>query len=229
MKKGKKKIFPALVLGMMMMLCLTCTVLAAPKNKIVTKNGKQYYYNNSGKLVKGKYGYKIGSKYYSINKKGVLTRVTKAEGLAGIQLNAYYGKSKSAALYKAFQWSASLKYYTNATSGKNAAWFATFGFQQKRGDCNVQAATFYYMAKVLGYKAKFVQGYVPQALDSKGNPSKFGSHAWVTIKMGSKTYVFDPNLYGTIGTRNGVKYGWKHAYGEKGTYRYFSKKKVEIK
>lgn len=202
------------------------------KNQIVTQNGKKYYYDKNGKLVTGKYGYKIKGKYYKISKKGVLTQISKAQGLAGIKMNRYYGKSKSTALWKAFQWSAKLKFYTNSDkvpAGQKAEeYFAEFGFTRNRGDCEVQAATFCMMARALGYDAKLVEGYVPQALVN-GQPSKFGTHAWVTIKMSGKTYVFDPNLYQTAGTRNGVKYGYKRTYGAKGTYRYFNQQKVEIK
>lgn len=88
------------------------------------------------------------------------------------------------------------------------------------------------MAKVLGYKVKFVQGYVPTALDKNGKPSKFGAHAWTTITSGGKTYVYDPNFSGYCKRNNlskGMKSGYKFTYGTKGTYRYFNSKKKEIK
>lgn len=238
MKKRNRKMFLAVLLGLLLALCFTATVSAAAyKNKIVTKNGKQYYYNSAGKMVKGKYGYKIGSKYYKISKTGVLKKVSKVEGLAGIRLNSYYGKySKSETLWKAFQWSANLKYYTNKTkvpSGqKKEDYFALYGFQYKKGDCNVQAATFYWMAKVLGYDVKFVQGYVPTAKNKSGKITAYGAHAWTTIKTGGKTFVYDPNFSGYCKRHNmlkGLKSGYKFKYGTKNTYRYFSKKKKEIK
>lgn len=237
MKKRNRNLLAAMLLGLLMVICFSATVSAATyKNKIITKDGKQYYYNSQGKLVKGKYGYKIGSSYYKISSTGVLTKVSKAEGLAGIQLNSYYGKSKSQALWQAFQWSAKFDYFTNNTkvpSGQSkAAYFGVYGFQHKRGDCNVQAATFYWMAKVLGYKVKFVQGYVPTAADKNGKPTKFGAHAWTTITSGGKTYVYDPNFSGHCMKNNiskGIKSGYKFEYGTKGTYRYFNSKKKEIK
>ena len=109
MKKNLSRFFAAAALCLALAVCLSCTSFAASyKNEIVTEDGKQYYYNKSGKLVKGKYGYKIGKSYYRISKSGVLKKVSKAEGLAGIQLNAWYKKSKSQALWQAFQWSAKL-------------------------------------------------------------------------------------------------------------------------
>lgn len=237
MKKNLYRFFAAAALCLALAVCLSCTSFAASyKNEIVTEDGKQYYYNKSGKLVKGKYGYKIGKSYYRISKSGVLKKVSRAEGLAGIQLNAWYKKSKSQALWQAFQWSAKLPYYTNSTkapSGQSKrAYFGQFGFQNRRGDCNVQAATFYWMAKVLGYDVKFVQGYVPTAQDASGRITKYGAHAWTTIKLKGKTYVYDPNFSGYCTQKHmlkEMKSGYKITYGAKNTYRYFSKKKKELR
>lgn len=235
MKKKNRKLLIAVLVGMLMILSLSVTVsAAAPKNKIVTKSGKQYYYNKSGKIVKGKYGYKIGSKYYKISKTGVLKKVSKVEGLAGIRMNSYFGKSKSKALWSAFQWSAKLRYVADnirIPSGQTKeSYFGLYGFQRKRGDCNVQAATFYWMAKALGYKPKFVQGYVPQL--TKSGKIKYGAHAWVTIKSGGKNYVYDPNFSGEHNrkhTLKGMKSGYKFKYGAKNTYKYCNSKKKVIK
>lgn len=230
MKKRNHKLLLAVVLGLLMAICFTATVSAAAyKNEIVEKDGKQYYYDSKGKIVKGKYGYKIGNKYYKISKSGILTRVSKEEGEAGLILNPYYGKySKPEILWKAFQWSANLRYSaisTKVPSGqKKESYFGLYGFKYKRGDCNVQAATFYWMAKVLGYKIKFVQGYVPTEIKN-GKFTKFGAHAWTTLTAGKNTYVYDPNLNGT----HGKKYGYKRQYGSSGTYRYCNLKKQEIK
>ncbi|MBR6221984.1 MAG: hypothetical protein IKQ71_00955 [Lachnospiraceae bacterium] len=134
-------------------------------------------------------------------------------------------KKKLSCLKKAFKWSAGLKYVNISKSIKTdkeaLEYYSYYGFTKGKGDCNCQAATFAMMAKALGYKATLVRGYVPQALKD-GKPADFGAHAWVTIKMGKKTYVFDPNFEGTH------KAGWKFSYGAKGHYRYFSKNKKEI-
>lgn len=211
MKKKNRKLLLTIILGLLLAGCLATTASAAGyKNKIVTVNGKKYYYNSKGKIIKGKYGYKIGSNYYKISKTGVLTKVSRSEGQAGMLLNAYYGKySNSQILWKAFQWSANLKYFTNKTkvpSGQSKeSYFGLYGFKYKRGDCNVQAATFYWMAKVLGYDVKFVQGYVPTAKNSSGKITAYGAHAWTTIKMNGKTYVYDPNFSGYCKRNNMLK------------------------
>ena len=146
------------------------------------------------------------------------------------KLNAYpkasaNAKKKLACLKKAFKWSAGLKYVniskTVKTDKEALEYYSYYGFTKNKGDCNCQAATFAMMAKSLGYKATLVRGYVPQALKN-GKPADFGAHAWVTIKIGKKTYVFDPNFEGTH------KAGWMFTYGAKGHYRYFSKNKKEL-
>jgi hypothetical protein len=101
-------------------------------------------------------------------------------------------------------------------------YYSNYGFSKSKGDCNTQAATFTAMAQVLGYDAVFVRGCVPQALKN-GKPANFGAHAWTTIKIDKKKYVFDPNFERTN------KAGWKFKYGAKKHYRYFSKKKKELK
>ncbi len=164
MKKKTKLmiVFMALVFC----LCISISVSAETKGSIISRNGKEYYYDTNGKLVKGKYGYKIGKKYYKINNKGVITKISAAQGAAGEKLNKYYGKKymDEQRLQNAFKIAAQIPYYTN--NGKVSAkqspekYFGMYGFKYERGDCNVQAAVFYGMARALGYKAKFMQGYV---------------------------------------------------------------------
>ena len=231
----KKKIV-LLLLTALMVFAAVPALAAVPKTSektgLVTIEGKQYYYGKNKKLVKNKKVYKIKKKYYNIDKKGVVTEWTgvyakACKRLASLKAVPKNTKSKTlqASLKKAFKWSATgLRFSNSAAPSKvkdPVEDYAKYGFSKKRGDCNVQAATFCAMATVLGYKAKLVQGYVPQALKN-GKPSKFGEHAWVTIKMGKKTYVFDPNCEKTH------KAGWKFKYGAKGHYRYFDADKKEI-
>lgn len=113
-------------------------------------------------------------------------------------------------LWSAYSWSASLPYvnYSNDPSpgSKN---FAIHGFQTKTGDCYVMAATFYYMAKALGYDAHQMAGYVPL---SRGG---LGVHSWVEIDMDGSTYVFDPDF-----THEAKRNGYQITYGMSGTWMY---------
>lgn len=115
-------------------------------------------------------------------------------------------------LYAAFSWSASLPYvnYSNSPAPGSEA-MALYGFQNGVGDCYVMAATFYYMARQLGYDAHQIAGYVP--LLNGG----LGVHSWVEIDMNGTTYVFDPNFTNQTG-----RSGYQITYGMSGTWRYMN-------
>ena len=108
------------------------------------------------------------------------------------ELNAANGKSIRN-LKKAFKWSAGLQYYEDSSFSKKrklkaaADYYGVYGFNMKKGDCNVEAFTFYWMARVMGYDAEPVQGYILKQ-------SGLSAHSWVTIRIGKKTFVFDPNF-----------------------------------
>lgn len=113
-------------------------------------------------------------------------------------------------LRAAYNWSANLPYvnYSNDPSPGSEN-FAIHGFKTKTGDCYVMAGTFYYMAKLLGYDAHQIAGYVPLR---SGN---MGVHSWVEIDINGSTYVFDPDFTHETG-RN----GYQISYGMSGTWRY---------
>ncbi len=113
-------------------------------------------------------------------------------------------------LRAAYNWSASIPWTsTTANASPGSEWFAVYGFKNKTGNCYVMAATFYYMAKLLGYDAHQVTGYVPTV--SGG----LTPHSWVEIDMNGSTYVFDPDFTNETG-RN----GYQISYGTSGTWRY---------
>ena len=53
-------------------------------------------------------------------------------------------------------------YRMDSSPSQGSEWFALYGFRNHTGNCYVMAATFYYMAKALGYDAHQVAGYVPK-------------------------------------------------------------------
>ena len=113
-------------------------------------------------------------------------------------------------LQAAFNWSASMKYVTSSVdSSRGSEAFAREGFQSGSGNCYTMAATFYCMAKVLGYDAHQVTGYVPLRGGGKG------PHSWVEIDMNGTTYVFDPDF-----THETHRNGYQISYGTSGTWRY---------
>ncbi len=116
---------------------------------------------------------------------------------------------------KAFNWSAGLTYYGHgkkdmpevADPGTN--WFANYGYDNRKGNCFVMAATFFQFARLCGYAPRQMVGMVPSR---KGGLT---IHSWVEIDVDGKTYVYDPDFQMNRGTS-----GFKLQYGQKGTWRY---------
>ena len=114
-------------------------------------------------------------------------------------------------LKAAFNWSAGLKYYSGVSKVPDPGinYFGDFGFDNRRGNCYVLAATFYEMAYMLGYNVRQISGTVPL----RGGGS--GPHSWVEIDIDGVAYVFDPDF--TNYTQND---GFKFTYGKPGTWIY---------
>lgn len=207
-------------------------------------DGAKYYFKN-GKVVKNQIVYKIGKKYYAVSKKGVLKQYKDVEEQAAAQLRKLYKKNipalnakKTEKLFKkAFLWCANScvgKKYKGVAKVKNYKKYAVAGFATRKGDCKTQASMLAVMAGILGYKkVKFVHGYVPTAVNSKGKYTAFRTHAWITLKMGKKTYVCDPSFNTSTDAKKLKKknkyVGYKFRYGAKNTYAYHNAKKKLIK
>ena len=176
--------------------------------------GHQYYFKADGAMLAGG-EYTIGGQKYKINASGVI------EGYDSQAMN--YAKQKLDQigwnLRAAFNWSAGIPYYhndDNVPAGyTHTEWYAKYGFENSRGDCYVMAATFYCMAKQLGYDVHYVEGQVPLA---RGG---MGPHGWCEIVIDGTTYVFDPNFTNETG-RN----GYQITYGASGTWMYSSYSRV---
>ena len=170
-------------------------------------NGNWYYLypanNNAGKSI-GTMAQNTTIDGYFISQDGIWINDEAYQGAYNVLNQVGWD------LWSAYNWSASLPYvnYSNDPSpgSKN---FAIHGFQTKTGDCYVMAATFYYMAKALGYDAHQMAGYVP--LRGGG----LGVHSWVEIDMDGSTYVFDPDF-----THEAKRNGYQITYGMSGTWRY---------
>ena len=76
-----------------------------------------------------------------------------------------------------------------------AEYYAVIGFERRTGNCFVFAATFYQLAKALGYDARYVEGQVDAAAGG------FVPHGWVKINIGGNTYIFDPEAQRSLGGR----------------------------
>lgn len=234
----KNRLSRLISLSILALTLLPFTTSHAAEPGLIEEEGILHYYNENSELVKDvsiiKLNYGDKDNYYKIDSDGNVISWEGAYALAAKKLDTLKAIPDASAsdkeilscLKKAFKWSSKIK-YTNISKtikkdSKALEYYGKYGFTKDKGDCNVQAATFTLMAKVLGYDATFVRGYVPQAI-TNGKPSNFGAHAWATIKIEKQTYVFDPNFQRTH------KAGWKFKYGANKHYRYFNKKKKEIK
>ena len=188
------------------------------KNQWVTFGRIWYYANANGFMVSGwqtiggkRYYFYYDTKYMARN--AVIEGIRIGDDGVADPIYTYAAKVLDQVgwnLKAAFDWSASLQYKNvsnNASPG--SAWFATYGFQNGRGDCYVMAATFYYMAKVMGYNAHQIDGYVPRIGGGKT------PHSWVEIDMNGTTYVYDPDF-----THEHGRNGFQITYGTPGTWRY---------
>jgi len=124
-------------------------------------------------------------------------------------------------LKAAYRWAVDLKYYGHNTKmpetpDMGMEWYADFGFDNLKGNCYVKAAVFCEMARLLGYEARQMTGFVPQMSGENG------PHSWVEIDIEGTTYVVDP-VFETDAGRN----GYLIAYGQSGTWRYIDEEVME--
>ncbi len=152
-----------------------------------------YFSKKTGKMVKNK---TIG--YLRIPKDGKLPL---AYALGIRKLNSHGWN-----LYRAYSYSRSLAYYGQLYRTSSSEAYSLRGFLEGHGNCYVMAATFYIQAKLLGYNAHQISGYVGSA-----------PHSWVVIRHRGGYSVYDPDFSHETG-RN----GWRIYYGKPGTWRYNS-------
>ena len=197
-------------------------------------NGKYYIFNsNSGALLKNKIIYKYSAtKYYKINKDGVATRFI---GTSAKAAKLIYDKMRTATAFdmlkRAFQWVASSSFTSNVPepgSGvSKATYYGQWGLTRHSGDCAVMAYTFYWMAKVLGYKVRVIDGYYVSGTNYK-------EHSWCEIVHNGTVYVYDPDF--NLEFKNKItrttygfnSIGFKVRYGDKNTLPYCRPDKSRI-
>lgn len=115
-------------------------------------------------------------------------------------------------LRAAYVWSSNLQWtnqYSSPDAGTRA--MANTGFSTGTGGCYVMAATFYEMARELGYDAHQMSGYVPRRTGG------LAIHSWVEVIINGTTYIVDPDYAYESGGN-----GYLIQYGQPGTWRYQS-------
>ncbi|MBR5969374.1 MAG: transglutaminase domain-containing protein [Lachnospiraceae bacterium] len=113
-------------------------------------------------------------------------------------------------LRKAFDWCLTIHHNREiVTPDLGTRAMAEIGFNTGHGSCYVMSACFYEMAKVLGYDAHQVSGYVPRSDGTKA------PHSWVEIDIDGVTYAYDISTM-----KNYHLNTYAFTYGTPGTWRY---------
>ena len=159
----------------------------------VSFGSTQYYADSSGFMVSG-WQTIGGYRYYFDPDTNIMARNTMIDGIYlgsdGKASEAYTYASSILnqvgwSLRAAYDWCIGLKYiHMTEDPSPGSEWFALYGYKNGRGNCYVMAGTFYCMAKLMGYDAHQISGYV---MSVGGN----SPHSWVEINIGGTIYVFD--------------------------------------
>lgn len=201
-----------------------------------TINDRRYYFGKDGVPYTGLRYVATAKKMYLFSNTGVMQRDQTVTllgreyeiGSNGVVKGYATDVSPKAAavldqvgwdLRAAFDWSASLTYYDRSNRAPEGAvhtdWYADYGFTNLCGNCYVMAATFYQMAKLLGYEVYFIEGYVGSA--SGG----VIPHSWTEIVVDGEVYVFDPDFTNEEGVD-----GYQIWYDKPGTWWYYDYERV---
>lgn len=192
--------------------------------------GLTYYFDDTGRLYTGMRYVEQGEDVFLFDEQGVLQREGAVTlqgqeydlGINGAVLGFATDSTPLAAavldevgwdLREAFDWSASIPYknreYRAPAGTDHADWYAGYGFTNEYGNCYVMAATFYQMARLLGYDVTFIEGGVG---DYRG---RIVDHSWTEIVIDGELFVFDPNFTNETGID-----GYQVWYGKKKTWWY---------
>ena len=173
--------------------------------------GRLYIFDSNGVLQTSHPVYKFNGRYYRIDSSGEAVQFKKEADVLACKKLETLGYD----LRSAFNWAVSIPHkdtpQTVPADYTKTQYFGEFGFKNGYGDCYVKACVFYRMAGILGYKVRFVQGYVPSR---KGGMT---THGWVEILYNGAWYVCDPSFTSHTG-RN----GFMISYGTSGTWRYMN-------
>lgn len=95
------------------------------------------------------------------------------------------------------------------TGSGHTQYYGCFGFENKKGNCYVMAADFYWMAKAKGINIDYYEGLVP------GSRVPLTPHGWCEATINGVRYIFDPDFEYETG-RNGYMF----VYKTPGTWKY---------
>lgn len=164
--------------------------------KISYNGKKKTYYSKKGILQTNKI---VGSKnqgYYYVDSTGVrITDKTTKLAVKFVRSHTKSTDSQSTKLKKCYNYLSSKRNYTYKRyytglypKAKKMQSLAYDMLSTKEGNCHRYAASFAYIAKVLGYDCKVVVGKITS---SRGGMTP---HGWNEVKKDGKWYVCDPDM-----------------------------------
>lgn len=161
--------------------------------KVRYKDSKKTYFSKQGTILKNTIAGNKSQGYYYVDSTGV--KVTKKEIKQAVKFVRKHTKtswSKSRKLRACYEylWKnyTYQRFYDSPKASKMPS-YAKYMFSNKRGNCYRYAATFAYIARVIGYDTRVVSGGIPSL-----SRSGFAPHGWTEIKIDGKWYIFDANM-----------------------------------
>ena len=149
-------------------------------------NGKRYYYNSKGEVVKNTI---VGSKregWYYADKNGVCCESEEMRLAAEYMMTYCKGNTLNERMKTGFLYMAkNFPYHRTYDHPKKAADLPALAidlFKNKKGNCFRYAAAFACTARIAGYRSRVVIG------DTLGSP-----HGWVEVLVNGKWLICDPD------------------------------------
>lgn len=160
--------------------------------KVTYKGSAKTYFSDKGTILKNTIAGNKSQGYYYVDSTGV--RVTKKEikqAVKFVRAHTKSGWSKSKKLRACYDylWKNYTyeRFYDSPKASKMPS-YAKYMFSKKRGNCYRYAASFAYIARVIGYDTRVVSGAISSL---RGG---YTPHGWTEIKMDGKWYIFDANM-----------------------------------
>lgn len=160
--------------------------------KVTYKGSAKTYFSSNGTILKNTIAGNKSQGYYYVDSTGI--KVTKKEIKQAVKFVRAHTKSswsKSKKLKECYKylWKNYTyeRFYDSPKASKMPS-YANYMFSKKRGNCYRYAASFAYIARVIGYDTRVVSGAISSL---RGG---YTPHGWTEIKIDGKWYMFDANM-----------------------------------
>ncbi|MCM1297038.1 MAG: hypothetical protein NC311_15980, partial [Muribaculaceae bacterium] len=165
--------------------------------KMVTGSKKikndTYYFNSKGILQTNCIVGTQKSGYFYVDEKGCKVTDTEVmQAVAFVKAHTEDSWSNEVKLQKCFDYmwknSTYQRFYGTPSTASEMSGYANYVFSTMRGNCFRYAASFAYVAKVLGYDARAAIGEVSSLLGG------MTPHGWTEVKINGQWYICDVNM-----------------------------------